>query len=61
VNGVWKNYKTSFITCTLRQIQNDQIDEDKIGRARNASGEKKYGYTLLVGKPERKEQLKRTA
>jgi hypothetical protein len=44
-----------FQTCSM----NDQVKEDKIGRAYSTNGEKRNAYRILVGKPESKTSLGR--
>jgi hypothetical protein len=39
--------------------ENDQVKEDKMGRARSTKGEKRNDYRILLGKPKGKIQLGR--
>jgi hypothetical protein len=49
----------SFITCTLLQVQSDQVREDEMCRACSTNGEKRNAHRILVGKPEAKRPLGR--
>jgi hypothetical protein len=48
----------SFITCTIRQIQNYQVKQDEMGGA-CSTNENSTACRILVGKPEEKRPLGR--
>jgi hypothetical protein len=52
--------RRSFVTLAFSKCNwNDQIKEDKMGRARSTLGEKLSVCRILVGKPKGKRPLRR--
>jgi hypothetical protein len=62
MTGDWKelhNEELHNMILLAKLNKNDQVKEDKMGRACSTHGEKRNPYRILVGKPEGKRPLGR--